>query len=549
MSNSRYITYSDWIYEGELFIEPPKDAVGFVYLITRTNIDENTTEPMYYIGKKYFKTSKGTSSDWVSYYGSSDLLKESINKNGIHNFTREILHITYSKSETTYKEVMEQIDRRVLKVDRTSIMPKKYYNKNILGKIYSDSAFTKKDLARIKDYLSGPDVDYTKVAVTDGLTTKYVITDITDINNWLEANPGWVIGSTIHNNTGGSIAITDGNITKFINEDELERYEKEGYYVGSSIPCSNLNKKCVTNGDINIYIPEADVEMFLTNNQEYYIGNKSKGTYVNVYHKITRQAKRIRIDYIDEFLSDNPMWVKKFPSIDKPIEFISMINETTESQCSVPSTSIDDFIKQGFRVAKSKETLSVIKNWITKDGKNLKVFKSELTGYIADGWKLGRDMSYIDRTKPRSPIKSMKERGIVRVSCEITKETRNIPESTLNQYLSENPTWFKGYLKRGFGTTNNIMFVKRVSDDELLTISTDEYRNNKDKYVDRRTKKVTILADGVIVYTGYLIPWLIANNLPEAPFKKVINKNTPVSRTGKYKDIITKDYIIKEFND
>ena len=60
-------------------------------------------------------------------------------------------------------------------------MPKKYYNKNILGKIYSDSAFTKKDLARIKDYLSGPDADYTKVAVTDGLTTKYVITDITDI--------------------------------------------------------------------------------------------------------------------------------------------------------------------------------------------------------------------------------------------------------------------------------------------------------------------------------------------------------------------------------
>lgn len=545
----RYITYSDWIYNGELFIDPPKDAVGFVYIITRTNIDENQVEPMFYIGKKFFKTSKGISSDWVSYYGSSDLLKVSIAKNGIHNFTREILHITYSKSETTYKEVMEQINRRVLKVDRTSIMPKKYYNKNILGKIYSDSVFTKKDIDRIKDYLTGPEADYTKIAVTNGDITKYVYTDIEEINTWLQNNPGWVIGSTIHNNTGGTIAVTDGKVTKYIYEQEFDEYTEKGYKLGSCLPISRLNTKCVTNGEVDIYIPEDDVGLYLVNNKSYYLGSCIKGEFIQVYHKVTKQGKRIRKDYLNTFLSENTMWVEDFPKVSEPIKFVSMINEDTETQCSVPTTSIASFEQQGFRIAKNKETLSVIKKWVTKDGENTKVFKSELDSYLAKGWKLGRDLSYIDRSIKRQPRKSMKERGIIRVSCEETKESREIPESRLSQYLEDNPTWFKGYLKRSFGTTNNIVFVKSIKDDSLLTVSTDEFKNNKHKYVTRQTKKVVISIGDKIIYTGYLVPWLITNNLPEYPFKSALQSTGLVSRVGKYKDLITEDYIIKEFND
>lgn len=546
---SRYVTYSDWLYNGELFIDPPKDAVGFVYLITRTNIDENPVEPMFYIGKKSFKTNKGISSDWMSYYGSSDLLKTSIIKNGIHNFTREILHITYSKSETTYKEVMEQVNRHVLKVDRTSVMPKKYYNKNILGKIYSDSVFTKKDLTRIKDYLTGPDTDYTRVAVTDGVKTKYVYTDIEEITNWLQNNPGWVIGSTIHNNTGGSVAVTDGVKTKYIDESDIDKYLSMGYQLGSSIPVARRNMKCVTNGEVDMYVPEEDAELYLISNPNYYLGSKVKGEFIQVYHKTTRQGKRIRKDYLDEFLKENPMWVKEYPTADKVVQFVSMINENTETQCSVPTTCIEEFTAQGFRLAKNKETLSMIKKWVTKEGENVKVFKSELDQYLKDGWSLGRDLSYIDRSiKPR-PKRPMSERGVVRVSCEVTKESREIPESTLEQYLLDNPTWFKGHLKRGFGTTNNVVFAKNIEDGALVTVSVEEFNSNKHKYVSRNTRQVVISVGDSIVYKGYLVPWLIANGLPEYPFKTAIRSTGVVARAGKYKDIITEDYIIKEFSD
>lgn len=136
-----------WLYRGEEFkSEDIDDYLGFVYLIT------DLSNGKMYVGKKLFvskrrlpplkgKTRKRTKvfeSDWMKYYGSSEQVKELVESLGPENFTREILHLCYTKGEMTYLELKEQVDREVLFKDE-------YYNEFIGCKIHS------KHVARMKD--------------------------------------------------------------------------------------------------------------------------------------------------------------------------------------------------------------------------------------------------------------------------------------------------------------------------------------------------------------------------------------------------------------
>lgn len=114
-----------WLFENKEVTELPVDCEAFVYLIT------NNDNGMKYIGKKLakFKTTKpplkgkknkrrGTKeSDWRTYWGSNDHLKEDVLNLGEDKFTREILYFCTSRGIASYLEAKEQFDREVLLTD------------------------------------------------------------------------------------------------------------------------------------------------------------------------------------------------------------------------------------------------------------------------------------------------------------------------------------------------------------------------------------------------------------------------------------------------
>tara|TARA_R110000782_G_scaffold25744_9_gene66668 strand:- start:2246 stop:2674 length:429 start_codon:yes stop_codon:yes gene_type:complete len=121
-----------WYYNNEIYDateEALKEWQGFVYIIT------DLTNGKMYVGKKGFwskktkpplkgKTRKRRSiveSDWKTYYGSSDLVKQLYEEKGDAGFRRDILHFCKTKGEMSYLETKEQFLREVLLDDN-------YYN-------------------------------------------------------------------------------------------------------------------------------------------------------------------------------------------------------------------------------------------------------------------------------------------------------------------------------------------------------------------------------------------------------------------------------------
>ena len=125
-----------WLYPQEFNVE---DYFGFVYVIT--NLETNKK----YIGKKFFHHTKKLpplkgmkrkrtvvkESDWETYYGSSNILKEELKQHGKDKFKREIIKLCTNKKELTYWETKLQFAYGVLE------KPDEYYNDNILGKFFT----------------------------------------------------------------------------------------------------------------------------------------------------------------------------------------------------------------------------------------------------------------------------------------------------------------------------------------------------------------------------------------------------------------------------
>ena len=121
-----------WLFYGSEYIDDGL-SFGFVYEI------ENTITGRKYIGRKYF-TQAGTKqvngkrkkirkpSDWKTYYGSNETLKEDVSILGEDKFVRTILHLCKTKSECAYLETYEIFNRHAL-------LSNDYYNDWVSAKI------------------------------------------------------------------------------------------------------------------------------------------------------------------------------------------------------------------------------------------------------------------------------------------------------------------------------------------------------------------------------------------------------------------------------
>lgn len=130
---------SEWTFNNKPFdSDVIKDYVGFVYEVYDTQTE------MKYIGKKKFwsrvtrpplkgKKNKRRSlkeSDWQSYYGSSEEVKQLVENTGEWRFKRKIIRLCKTAGEMSYYEMKEQIDNDVL------LKPNEYYNAFVGGKIH-----------------------------------------------------------------------------------------------------------------------------------------------------------------------------------------------------------------------------------------------------------------------------------------------------------------------------------------------------------------------------------------------------------------------------
>lgn len=129
-----------WTYQGrEPTEEDLVDRVAFVYVITRKSdgkryfgkkrlIKKVTRPPLR--GKKRKRVSH-VESDWKSYWGSNDDLRNEIERDGAEGFTREILWFCKTLGESSYLEAKVQFDHDVL------LYPEKFWNGWITLKVSS----------------------------------------------------------------------------------------------------------------------------------------------------------------------------------------------------------------------------------------------------------------------------------------------------------------------------------------------------------------------------------------------------------------------------
>jgi len=141
-----------WKYRGQPVGEPPKTAVGFVYLITykdgRQYIGRKLLTSAHRRQKKKKIIKSRVESNWKDYWSSSPEILKIIETEGTDNFSREILMFASNKSELMYLEEKFQYVLGVIEDD-------KYFNSNIRSKLFGRvlSKMNREELANVIESL------------------------------------------------------------------------------------------------------------------------------------------------------------------------------------------------------------------------------------------------------------------------------------------------------------------------------------------------------------------------------------------------------------
>jgi hypothetical protein len=140
-----------WLYKEKVINsidDFPTDTFGYIYIVTHTpsgvsylgkkslyhNVKRKLTkkelaEMPVTRGRKVLTEVVKKESDWKTYFGSEERIKELIKEGKQDEFTREIIHLVPNKKLLTYYECKYQFTFGVLESD-------KWFNTNILGKFF-----------------------------------------------------------------------------------------------------------------------------------------------------------------------------------------------------------------------------------------------------------------------------------------------------------------------------------------------------------------------------------------------------------------------------
>ena len=123
------VKYKNMLPQWESRFFDTREYLGFVYMI------KNIKTGRFYIGQKKlwkspkppicYKKRKVKPSDWKSYWSSCNDLNKELEKNGTKDFERTIISVHKNKWDMSYRELIEQINHRVLDKDTNT------YNKYI----------------------------------------------------------------------------------------------------------------------------------------------------------------------------------------------------------------------------------------------------------------------------------------------------------------------------------------------------------------------------------------------------------------------------------
>jgi hypothetical protein len=140
-----------WLYKEKVINsidDFPTDTFGYIYMVTHIpsgvsylgkkslyhNVKRKLTkkelaEMPVTRGRKVLTEVVKKESDWKTYFGSEERIKELIKEGKQDEFTREIIHLVPNKKLLTYYECKYQFTFGVLESD-------KWFNTNILGKFF-----------------------------------------------------------------------------------------------------------------------------------------------------------------------------------------------------------------------------------------------------------------------------------------------------------------------------------------------------------------------------------------------------------------------------
>ena len=149
----------NWLYNNkriESIDDFPENTFGFIYITTHIptgkkylgkkslhhNVKKKLTkkelsEQPITRGRKLTTQTIQKESDWKTYYGSEEFIKQKIKEGKQEEFTREIIHFVSNKKLLTYFECKYQFQLGVLESNE-------WLNTNILGKFFAKDFVTQK---------------------------------------------------------------------------------------------------------------------------------------------------------------------------------------------------------------------------------------------------------------------------------------------------------------------------------------------------------------------------------------------------------------------